>query len=106
VILQTLLLLGEPPVETQVLEVTRASPITSVIDARTALVQGSFVKITPPPTTPRMNADGEGAAFRFPDVVGHMRAVEADSVTTTQADFAGLTGIFDAADMLPNPANS
>ena len=106
VILQTLLLLGEPPIKTQVLEVTRSSPITSVIEARSSLVQGSFVKITPPPTTLKMNADGQGAAFRFPDVLGHMRAVQADTVTTQQTDFSGPKLIFDAADMLPNTANS
>ncbi len=110
VILQTLLLLGAPPIVQTMVEVTRSSPITSTISyggsPTTALVQGSFEKQTPPNTTLFTNDDSTVDAFRFPDVLGHMRAVTAASVTTTQQDLSSLTTIFDAATALPATTNS
>jgi hypothetical protein len=105
VILQTLLLLGEPPIETSNTEVSRSSPITATVTTptgvKTALIQGSFEKLNPPATTLTTNTDGPTvAAFRYPDVFGHMRAMEAASVTA-QTDFKDTSVIFDAATVLP-----
>ncbi|MCX5744589.1 MAG: hypothetical protein NT062_19025 [Proteobacteria bacterium] len=106
VILQTLLLLGEPPIVSTTLEVTRSSPITSVINNVPSIIQGSFVKITPPPTTPSMDTDAQAAGFSYPDVIGHLRAINATGVTTTQTSLGSLSTVFDAADALPPTTNS
>ena len=104
VILQTLLLLGEPPIVTTTTEVSRASPITATITTpsgvKTALVQGSFEKLVPPSTTLTTNTDATVAAFRYPDVLGHMRAMDASTVTA-QTDFKDTTVLFDAATGIP-----
>ena len=107
-ILQTLLLLGEPPIVQTSQEVTRSSPILSTIGGTQALVQGSFLALDPPDTTPTMDTDADATGFRFPDVVGHMRAISASTVTTTQADLnsGSLTVLFDAATLLPPTSSS
>ena len=86
VVLQTLLLLGAPPIVQTTVDVTRSSPIASIIGGQNSLVQGSFEKVTPPPTTLFTNDDSTADAFRFPDVIGHMRAIPTANVTTTPAE--------------------
>ncbi len=110
VILQTLLLLGEPAINTITTEVSRATPITSTITtssgAVNAVVQGSFELIQPPNTTLTADTDAQVAAFRFPDVIGHMRAFDTANITTSQIDFASIAPVFDAATAMPNTSNS
>ncbi len=109
-ILQTLLLLGEPPVSTVITEVSRATPITSTITSSSgtvnAVVQGSFELVQPPNTTITADTDGQLSAFRFPDVLGHMRAIDVANLSTTQIDFASVANVFDAATNMPDTSNS
>ena len=110
VILQTLLLLGEPLITSVTAEVSRATPITSTITSSSgsvnAVVQGSFELVQPPATTLTADTDGQVAAFRFPDVIGHMRAFDTANVTTAQIDFASIAPVFDSATAMPNTSNS
>ncbi len=109
VILQTLLLLGEPPIVTTTEEVSRASPIVFAIGGVTAIVQGSFEQLTPAGSTSTADLDGDVAGFEFPDVIGHMRAVATTNVGVRSPDptkIADLVEIFDAANALPSTTNS
>lgn len=101
VVLQTLLQLGDPPVIPSMKEVTRATAIAYPLGGTPALMQGTFEKITPPPTAPTIATDADAAAFRFPHVLGHLRAVATASIGATQADFATITPLFDAATKIP-----
>jgi len=109
VALQTLLLLGDPTPPPTTLEVTRSSPIIATIGGTPALVQGSFERVTPPPTTLTANTTAELASFRFPDIKGHMRAVNLSTVTTAGVDFSTVpiaSVIFDAANGIPSTVGS
>ena len=103
VILQTLLLLGEPAVNSAMEEVSRASPIVVMLNGASSLVQGSFERLTPAGTTLSADTDGQVTAFRFPDIAGHLRAIAvADIGARSPAPQAikGLTGAFDVATVL------
>lgn len=101
VVLQTLLQLGDPPVVSTTKEVTRATAIAYPVNGTPALIQGTFEKISPPPTAPTVTQDADAAAFRFPHVLGHLRTIAASSVGTAQTDFSQIAPMFDAADKLP-----
>ncbi len=105
IILQSLLLLGEPPIVTTIEEVSRASPIVVGLAGVTAIVQGSFEQLTPAGSTTTADSDAEVATFRFPDVKGHMRAVDVTTLTA-QTAIKDLVEVFDAADRLPATTNS
>lgn len=103
VILQTLLLLGEPTVSSTMEEVSRASPIVVMLNGASSLVQGSFERLTPAGSTLTADTDGEVTAFRFPDLAGHLRAIAvADLGVRSPApqSIKGLTGAFDVAAVL------
>ncbi len=106
VVLETLLLLGLPPAIPVTTEVSRSSPIITSIGGTDSIVQGAFENITPPPSTPVMNSPAQVAAFRFPDVIGHMRAIPITGVTTTATSLGTLTATFDAASKIPSTASS
>jgi hypothetical protein len=104
VVLQTLLQLGNPVVDPTIVEVTRSSPIIATIGSTTSLVQGTFERVTPPPTTLTANTTAELTTFRFPDVKGHLRAVDLSIVGTTAVDFDSVPSanvVFDAATLIP-----
>lgn len=102
-ILQTLLLLGEPPIVTSTSEVSRASPIVASIDGTMSIVQGTFESVTPAPIPSFVpNAAASiPASFQFPNIVGHMRAIPVVNVTTSADDFGVPTRQFDAATLIP-----
>lgn len=106
VVLETLLLLGLPPAIPVTTEVSRSSPIITSIGGTDSIVQGAFENITPPPSTPVMNSPAQVAAFRFPDVLGHLRAVPITGVTTTATSLDALTATFDAASKIPSTAST
>lgn len=101
VVLQTLLQLGDPPVEPVTTEVARSTPVVVPIGGTAALVQGTFEQVTPAGTTTKILVDGDADAFRFPYLLGHMRAVPTTSISTTAATHDSLNAIFDAADEIP-----
>lgn len=101
VVLQTLLQLGDPPVVPVTKEVSRSSPIVYTINGTNSIIQGTFEKVTPAPTTLTVTSDADVDAFRFPDVIGHLRAYPLTGVGTTQTDFSALTATFDAATKIP-----
>ena len=102
-ILQTLLLLGEPPIVTSTAEVSRASPIVASIDGTMSIVQGTFEAVTPAPIPSFVpNAAASiPASFQFPNIVGHMRAIPVVNVTTSADNFGVPTRQFDAATLIP-----
>jgi Tfp pilus tip-associated adhesin PilY1 len=88
--LQTLLLLGDPPVVTTHREVTRSSPIIAQVGTNQVIVQGTYESITPAPTTRTATTEGEVSAFEFPYLIGHLRAIKTASVGTSEVDFNAL----------------
>lgn len=109
VVLQTLLQLGNPVVPPTVNEVSRSSPIIASIGGTTSLVQGTFERVTPPDTTLTANTTAELATFRFPDIKGHLYAVDLTAVTTTAVDFSSVppaSVVFDAATRIPPTTSS
>lgn len=109
VALQTLLLLGDTVVAPTTLEVTRSSPIIATIGTTESLVQGTFERVTPPSTTLTANTPAELTTFRFPDVKGHMRAVDLSAVTTAGVNFQAIPSasvVFDAATLIPDTSSS
>ncbi|MDB4960821.1 MAG: hypothetical protein JWP01_820 [Myxococcales bacterium] len=109
VILQTLLLLGEPPINTTTEEVTRSSPIITSIGPKTAVVQGTFELLNPAGSTFTADNDAQVATFKYPDLFGHLRAVETSDIGVRNPDatkIKNLTTLFDAAEALPSTASS
>lgn len=109
VVLQTLLQLGNPVVDPTIVEVTRSSPIIATIGSTQSLVQGTFERVTPPPTTLTANTTAELTSFRFPDVKGHMRAIDLSIIGTTAVDFDTIppaSVVFDAATLIPTTAST
>jgi hypothetical protein len=90
VVLQTLLQLGDPPPVVTNREVSRATPIVTTIGTQTLLVQGTFEQITPPPTTRTATTNTEVATFEFPYLLGHLRGIKTNAVSTTAVDFNAL----------------
>lgn len=103
VILQTLLLLGEPAIASSMQEVTRSSPIIVLLNSTASLVQGSFERLDPAGTTVTADSDLDVDGFRFPDLQGHMRAIavadvgERNPAPTLLKD---LSDVFDVADVV------
>jgi len=109
VILQTLLLLGEPPIVFTTEEVSRSSPIISMVGSPgvEALIQGSFERVTPAGSPPPADLDADIPGFQFPHLLGHLHAVATADVVVRDPDptigaqkIAALTDVFDVADVL------
>ncbi len=104
VVLQTLLQLGDPPPVVTNREVSRATPIVTTIGTQTLLVQGTFEQITPPPTTRTATTNTEVTTFEFPYLLGHLRGIKTNLVSTTAVDFNALGSssvAFDGASNIP-----
>lgn len=102
VILQTLLLLGEPPPAYETYEVTRSTPVISNVGSDVeAIVQGTFENVQPTPSAKTVAVDGDAAAFEFPVIKGHLRAMAKNYVTTTATKFSEQNALFDAAAQIP-----
>jgi hypothetical protein len=101
VVLQTLLLLGEPPPELKMKEVTRSTAIPFVLDGVGSMIQGTFEKWTPTKTAPILALDTDLTAFKFPHVLGHLRAIPVANIGTDQVDYAKVTPTFDVATKIP-----
>lgn len=89
-----------------VTEVSRSSPIPAVIANQQAIVQGTFERVLPAPSIPVLAASSDAAAFRFPYVKGHLRAVAATNISTSSTQFKDQTPIFDAANGIPSATYS
>ena len=103
-VLLTLLQLGDPPVVETTTELTRASPIAATINSENVLVQGTFESVVPAPLTKKATTDAETATFEFPFLLGHMRAVRTDLITSDGFDFNKLPSsavMFDANANIP-----
>ena len=101
VVLQTLLLLGEPPPAYEAYEVSRSTPVISAVGSVDAIVQGTFENLQPTPTAKTVVVDGDATAFEFPAIKGHLRAMAKDYVTTTATKFSEQYALFDAATQIP-----
>ncbi len=102
--LQTLLLLGDPPVVPVNREITRASPVIATINGDVDIVQGTFESIVPAPTTKTATTDAEATSFEFPFLLGHLRGIRANQVAVSGTDFNALPSAavaFDAATNIP-----
>lgn len=84
-------------------EVSRASPIVATISNQTAVVQGTYEKTIPAKATKQYTSSADASTFRFPSILGHMRAVPAAEYATGGKDFEDMSEIFDAADGIPAP---
>jgi hypothetical protein len=105
VMLETLLQLGIStlPSITVTTEVSRSNPIDAAIDNTDAILQGTYDLTTPTPTVPTFSGSGDGSAFTFPAIKGHLRARATSSITTQASTFSSGTIIFDAAGGIPTP---
>ena len=103
-VLLTLLQLGDPPVVETTTEITRSSPIAAQINSEDLLVQGTFESIVPAPATKKATTDAETATFEFPFLLGHMRAIRTELISTDGMNFNKLPSsavLFDAATNIP-----
>lgn len=103
VVLQTLLQLGESPIVYETYEVSRSSPIIATVSGAPAIVQGTFENVQPDPPTLQMTSASDAAAFRFPHVKGHLRAVATSGIDSAGTAFSDQTPLFDAANHIPTP---
>ncbi len=103
VILQTLLLLGEPPPAYETYEVSRSTPVISTVGNVEAIVQGTFENLQPTPPAKTVVVDADINAFEFPAIKGHLRAMAKDYITTTATKFNEQYVLFDAALQIPVP---
>lgn len=101
VVLQTLLLLGEPPPAYETYEVSRSTPVISTVNGTEAIVQGTFENLQPTPTAKTVVVNNDAAAFEFPAIKGHLRAMAKDYVTTTATRFTEQYALFDASGQIP-----
>src|SRR5262249_38081908 len=101
VVLQTLLLLGEPPPAYETYEVSRSTPVISPVNGNDAIVQGTFENLQPTPTAKTVVVNNDAAAFAFPAIKGHLRAMAKNYVTTTATKFTEQYALFDAATQIP-----
>ncbi|HEY1557727.1 MAG TPA: hypothetical protein VGF94_23005 [Kofleriaceae bacterium] len=103
-VLQTLLQLGNQQTSVQPVtnEVSRSSPVVATINNTTAIVQGTFESINPPPTIPTVTNDASVAAWTFPYYKGHLRAFPTGNVTTTETSFTNESAMFDAGNLIPS----
>jgi hypothetical protein len=103
-VLLTLLQLGDPPVVETTTEITRSSPIAAQIESEDVLVQGTYESIVPAPPTRKATTDAESATFEFPFLLGHMRAIRTELITTDGVKFNKLPAgavVFDAGTSIP-----
>ena len=87
------------------IEVSRAAPVVIALNGSTHIVQGTFEVPTDTPT--QITSTASVATFKFPAILGHMRARSLSSLTTfgsngtasdsSAAKFSGGTILFDAA---------
>jgi hypothetical protein len=87
------------------IEVSRAAPVVIALAGSTHVVQGTFEVPTDTPT--QIISTASVATFKFPAILGHMRARSLSSLTTfgsngtasdtSAAKFSGGTILFDAA---------
>ena len=84
-------------------EVSRNSPIDATINNTDAILQGTYLLASPPPTVPTYSVNGDSATFTFPAVEGHMRARASSSITTAATTYSAGTILFDAAGGIPAP---
>jgi hypothetical protein len=96
-------------------EVSRASPIATLINGQSAIVQGSYeytytsaydgngvLQQHPQPRTqPAVYTSADLAEFTFPAQQGHMRARVASTITTSGTAYGAGTILFDAATGIP-----
>jgi hypothetical protein len=86
----------------RVVEISRSSPVATEIDATEVQVQGSFEKDLTDPAVTTYASAGDNLTFTFPHVVGHMRAIDTSSISTTDTtNFVDTTAVFDAAIGIP-----
>lgn len=101
VVLQTLLLLGEPPPAYETYEVSRSTPVIAPVGTVDAIVQGTFENLQPTPPAKTVVVDADAAAFEFPAIKGHLRAMAKNYVTTAATKFSDQYALFDAATQIP-----
>jgi hypothetical protein len=75
-------------------ETSRATPIATVVDSRTSIVQGTFE--TPTGAAKTITTTADVATFAFPYIAGHMRARTVASIGTSASAFSSGTVVFDA----------
>jgi hypothetical protein len=85
-------------------ETSRATPIATVVDNRTSIVQGTFE--TPTGTAKTITSTADVASFTFPYIAGHMRARTIASIGTSASAFSTGTVVFDAGATGKIPARS
>lgn len=83
-------------------EVSRSSPIVATVGGVEAQYQGTYELYDPPPAVPTYTGTISDSTFEFPYTLGHLRAVDASQISSTDTAFDQLGGvIFDAADGIP-----
>jgi hypothetical protein len=89
-----------------VIEVSRSTPIVATVDGIEAQYQGTYEHEDPQPSVTTYDGASSDATFEFPYVKGHLRATDTASISTSGDQFSDLGGeVFDAADGIP-PANA
>jgi hypothetical protein len=83
-------------------ELTRSSPVLATIGGTTWRVQGSFEVETPDPATPRIEVDTDAPTFSFPYTIGHLRMIDAASLSDTETVLEDIaSSVIDADNLIP-----
>ncbi len=83
-------------------EVSRSSPIVATVGGVEAQYQGTYELYDPSPAVPAYAGSASDSTFEFPYTLGHLRAIDASQVSSSDTAFDQLGGvIFDAADGIP-----